>query len=112
MHNLISTVYFPTLFVGMCQFCWQFFWRNTLVKTKQNAGKWAPRNGNLAHFVGKRSRYSNRTGMHSIMTTYAHRNDQDTLIAQSLCTKYSNRAVTHACKLEILQLILLKLSKI
>ena len=31
--------------------------------------------------------------------------DSDTLIEQSLCTKYSNRAVTHACKLEILQLI-------
>ena len=31
--------------------------------------------------------------------------DRDTLIEQSLCTKYSNRAVTHACKLEILQLI-------
>ena len=31
--------------------------------------------------------------------------DQDTLIEQSLCTKYSNRAVTHACKLEIQQLI-------
>ena len=31
--------------------------------------------------------------------------DQDTLIEQSLCTKYSNRVVTHACKLEILQLI-------
>ena len=30
--------------------------------------------------------------------------DRDTLIEQSLCTKYSNRAVTHACKLEILQL--------
>ena len=38
--------------------------------------------------------------------------DQDTLIDQSLCTKYSNRAVTHACKLEMLQLILLMLSKI
>ena len=23
--------------------------------------------------------------------------DKDTLIEQSLCTKYSNRAVTHAC---------------
>ena len=31
--------------------------------------------------------------------------DRDTLIEQSLCTKYSNKAVTHACKLEILQLI-------
>ena len=31
--------------------------------------------------------------------------DRDTLIEQSLCTKYSNRAVTHTCKLEILQLI-------
>ena len=31
--------------------------------------------------------------------------DQDTLIEQSLCTKYSNRASTHAYKLEILQLI-------
>ena len=31
---------------------------------------------------------------------------RDILIEQSLCTKYSNRAVTHACKLEILQLIL------
>ena len=31
--------------------------------------------------------------------------DRDTLIEQSLCTKYSNRAVTHACKLEIPQLI-------
>ena len=30
---------------------------------------------------------------------------RDTLIEQSLRTKYSNRAVTHACKLEILQLI-------
>ena len=38
--------------------------------------------------------------------------DQDTLIEQSLCAKYSNRAVKHVCKLEILQLILLKLSKI
>ena len=38
--------------------------------------------------------------------------DRDTLIEQSLCTKYSNRAVTHVCKLEILQLILLMLSKI
>ena len=36
--------------------------------------------------------------------------DQDTLIEQSLCLKYCNRAVTHACKLEILQLILLMLS--
>ena len=31
--------------------------------------------------------------------------DRDTLIEQSLCTKYPNRAVIHACKLEILQLI-------
>ena len=31
--------------------------------------------------------------------------DRDTLIEQSLRTKYSNRAVTHTCKLEILQLI-------
>ena len=31
--------------------------------------------------------------------------DRDTLIEQSLCSKYSNRAVTHVCKLEILQLI-------
>ena len=31
--------------------------------------------------------------------------DRDTLIEQSLCTKYSNRAVTYACKLEILQSI-------
>ena len=31
--------------------------------------------------------------------------DRDTLIEQSLYTNYSNRAVTHACKLEILQLI-------
>ena len=31
--------------------------------------------------------------------------DRDTLIEQSLYTKYSNRVVTHACKLEILQLI-------
>ena len=31
--------------------------------------------------------------------------DRDTLIKHSLCMKYSSRAVTHACKLEILQLI-------
>ena len=31
--------------------------------------------------------------------------DRDTLTEQSLCTKHSNRAVTHAFKLEILQLI-------
>ena len=31
--------------------------------------------------------------------------DRDTLMEQSLCTQFSNRAVTHACKLDILQLI-------
>ena len=31
--------------------------------------------------------------------------DRDTLIEQSLCMKCSNRAVTHACKLEMMQLI-------
>ena len=30
--------------------------------------------------------------------------NSDTLIEQSLFTKYSNRAAAHACKLEILQL--------
>ena len=42
----------------------------------------------------ERSRYSNRA-----VTI------RNILIEQSLYTKYSNRAVTHACKLEILQLI-------
>ena len=31
--------------------------------------------------------------------------DQNTLIEQSLHTKYSNKAVTDSCKLEILKLI-------
>ena len=39
--------------------------------------------------------------------------DRYTLIEQSLCTKCSNRAVTHACKLDTLQLIfLMAMSKI
>ena len=37
--------------------------------------------------------------------------DRDTLIEQSLGTKYSNRAVTHACKLDILKLIFSKIEK-
>ena len=44
---------------------------------EQNAGKicgkLTPRNGDLAHFVRKRSRYSNRTVTHSIRTTCANR---------------------------------------
>ena len=39
-------------------------------------------------------------GQHMLITK-----DRDTLMEQSLCTKYSNRAVTHACKLEILYLL-------
>ena len=31
--------------------------------------------------------------------------DRDIIIEQSLCTEYSKRAITHACRLEILQLI-------
>ena len=49
--------------------------------------------------------HSNRTVVHSIRATCAHRKDRDALIEQSLCTKYSNGAVTHTCTLEILQLI-------
>ena len=58
---------------------------------KQRAGKiggklekWAPRNGSLTLFFEK---------------------DRDTLIEQSLCTEYSNRTVTHACKRERLHAI-------